>query len=103
MRTLRLILLVALAGLFALLIYRQLRLGSLARGRLHRSALYVTNRPAPSQRDLTELFPERAPSQVAIHLTQSEPSAESPVRCLQAMGIPFFVTLDLSTALRHKL
>jgi hypothetical protein len=53
--------------------------------------------------DPAQLFPEKAPSQVAILLTKSDQGAESAVRCLQEMGIPFFVTRDLRAALRHKL
>jgi hypothetical protein len=65
--------------------------------------LHVADRPPPDQSDFTQLFPETAPSQVAILLTKPDQGGESPVRCLKAMGIPFFVTRDLRAALRHNL
>ena len=70
---------------------------------LHPLSLHVANRPQPTQSDPAQLFPDKAPSQVAILLTKSDQDAESAVRCLQEMGIPFFVTRDLHAALRHKL
>src|SRR5271170_6896286 len=70
---------------------------------LHPAPPHITNRPQLSLRDPAELFPESAPSQIAILLTKASQDAESPVRCLKAMGIPFFATRDLRTALRHKL
>ena len=36
-------------------------------------------------------------------MTKSDLDPESAVRCLKAMGVPFFVTRDLDAALRHKL
>jgi hypothetical protein len=77
--------------------------GSSAHGVLHPTPSPITNRPQATRRDPAELFPEMAPSQVAILLTKSGQDAEPPVRCLKAMGIPFFVTRDLRTALRHHL
>jgi hypothetical protein len=101
--TRRLIILLAMACLVAYAIYRQVQRGGRAHGLLHPASLPVTKRPQDTKSDLAQLFPERAPSQVAILLTNSDESAESPVRCLTAMGIPFFVTHDLRMALRHKL
>jgi hypothetical protein len=84
-------------------VYREVgRVGS-ASIALHPIALHVANRPPFVHSDLVQAFPERAPSQVAILLTMPDENGESPVRCLQAMGIPFLVTRDLATALRHKL
>jgi hypothetical protein len=97
------ILLLAMTCLVAYVIYWQTRQSGPAHGVLHPAPLHITNRPQAIRSDPTELFPESAPSQVAILLTQSDQDAESPVRCLKAMGIPFFVTRDLRTALRHKL
>ncbi len=97
-KTLRLVTLLAIAFLVAYAIYRHVHPST-----LHPILLHVGDRPQPAQSDLTQLFPERAPSQVAILLTKPEQAAESPVRCLQAMGIPFFVTRDLRSALHHKL
>jgi hypothetical protein len=97
-RTLRWIALLAIAGLIAYAIYRRAHPSP-----LHPLSLYVANRPQPTQSDPTQLFPDRAPSQVAILLTKPDQGAESAVRCLQEMGIPFFVTRDLQAALRHKL
>ena len=70
---------------------------------IHPAALHIEKRPLPTKLDPPQLFPEQGLSQVAILVTNSERNAESPVRCLKAMGIPFFVTRDLNTALRHKL
>jgi hypothetical protein len=92
-----------MACLVAYAIYRQVNLGSSARGLLHPASLRVINRPSAAPSDPAQIYTEKAPSQVAILLTKSEPGAESPVQCLKAMGIPFFVTRDLRTALRHKL
>jgi hypothetical protein len=97
-RTLRWIALLVIACLAAYAIYRHVHHPA-----LHPISLHVANRPQPAQSDPTGIFPERAPSQVAILLTKPDQGAESAVRCLQEMGIPFFVTRDLHTALRHKL
>lgn len=98
MRTLRWITLLAIAGVVGYAVYRYNRYPL-----LHPLSLLVANRPQPAQSDPTQVFPERAPSQVAILLTKPDQGAESAVRCLQEMGIPFFVTRDLRAALRHKL
>jgi hypothetical protein len=88
-------------------IYQQIRRSGPSHGLLHPARLHVTSRPPVAARDpaqlYPELFPERSPSQVAIFLTKSNRDPESAARCLKAMGVPFFVTLDLHTALRHKL
>jgi hypothetical protein len=97
-RTLRWIMLLAITCLLAYAAYRHTQHGA-----LHPIVLQVANRPQPNPSDPAQLFPERAPSQVAILLTKPDQGAESAVRCLQAMGIPFFVTRDLRAALRHKL
>ena len=70
---------------------------------LHPTPLRIASRPPFAQSDLVQLFPEQGAAQVAILLTQSDENGESPMRCLQAMGIPFFVTRDLRTALHHRL
>lgn len=98
MKTLRWISFLAVACLLVYAIYRYNRYPL-----LHPLSLHVANRPQPAQIDPAQLFPEKAPSQVAILLTKSDEGAESAVRCLQEMGIPFFVTRDLRAALRHKL
>jgi len=97
-KALRWITLLAIACLLAYAIYRYNRYPL-----LHPLSLHVANRPQPAQIDPAQLFPEKAPSQVAVLLTKSDQDAESAVRCLQEMGIPFFVTRDLRAALRHKL
>jgi hypothetical protein len=102
-RTRHLIILLAMTCLVAYAIYRQVHRSTPQFGFLHPAPLNIGNRPQPVISDPAELFPERAPSQVAILLTKSDESAESPVRCLTTMGIPFFVTHNLRTALRHKL
>jgi hypothetical protein len=48
-------------------------------------------------------YPEKFPEQVALLITSKDDATLAPIRILQAMGIPFFVTRDLHTALRHKL
>jgi hypothetical protein len=101
-KTLRLISVLAIVCLFGYAIYRHIHHSNSARD-LHAISLHVADRPPPAQSDFTQLFPEKAPSQVAIFLTKLDQGAESPVRCLKAMGIPFFVTRDLRAALRHKL
>lgn len=102
-RTLRFIVVLALTCLVAGAIYRQTGLGGSSHKSLHPAPLHITNKPQAATGDPAKLFPESAPSQVAILLTKSGQEAESPVRCLKAMGIPFFVTRDLHTALGHKL
>src|SRR5271170_4663324 len=97
-RTIRWITLLAIVCLLVYAIYRHVHHPA-----LHPIALHVANRPEPAQSDPAQTFPERAPSQVAILLTKPDQGPESAVRCLQEMGIPFFVTRDLRTALRHKL
>jgi hypothetical protein len=102
-RTVPIIIVLALTCLVAGVIYRHMSRSGPAHGMLHPALLHVTNRPQATRRDPADLFPENAPSQIAILLTKSDADAESPVRCLKAMGIPFFVTRDLHTALRHHL
>jgi hypothetical protein len=101
-KTLRLITLLAITCLFVYAIYRHIHQSDSART-LHPISLHVADRPPPAQSNFTQLFPETAPSQVAILLTKADQSADSPVRCMKAMGIPFFVTRDLRAALRHRL
>jgi hypothetical protein len=84
-------------------IYRQVYPAGPARGLLHPASLHIVNRPPVAFSDPAQLFSEEAPSQVAILVTKSDRDAESAVRCLQEMGVPFFVTRDLPAALRHKL
>jgi hypothetical protein len=49
-------------------------------------------------------YPERSPEQVAVLITSRDDAALfTPARMMRAMGIPFFLTRDLPTALRHKL
>ena len=103
MRTLPLIVVLALTCLVAGVLYKHVGQSGPAPGTLHPAPLHIAARPHATLRDPAELFPESAPSQVAILLTKSGQDAESPVRCLKAMGIPFFVTRDLHAALRHKL
>jgi hypothetical protein len=91
------------ACLIAYGIYRQVYPAGPARGLLHPALLHIANRPPVALSDPAKLFSEEAPSQVAILLTKSDRDAESAVRCLKEMGIPFFVTRDLPAALRHKL
>jgi hypothetical protein len=92
-----------MAGMAAYAIYRSVRGSGAGEGSLHPAPLQIASRPPAAHGDLAELFPERAPAQVAILVTKPERSPESPVRCLKEMGIPFFVTRDLRAALRHKL
>src|SRR5260221_12169451 len=92
-----------MTGLVAALIYRQINLSRPPSRLLHPAYLRIASRPQGVASNPVERFPESAPSQVAILLTKSNQDAESAVRCLKAMGIPFFVTLDLHIALRHKL
>ncbi|MGP0019097.1 MAG: hypothetical protein ACLPHP_11050 [Candidatus Sulfotelmatobacter sp.] len=105
MKTSRLSVIVPLAitCLAACAVYRNVLTGGSSSGVLHPVSLYIANRPQFVPGDVVQVFPERAPSQIAILLTTPEENGESPVRCLQAMGIPFFVTRDLRTALGHKL
>ena len=82
---------------------RRIRRADSASRTVHPAALLITNRPPFVPSDLVRAFPERVPSQIAILLTMPDENGESPARCLQAMGIPFLVTRDLATGLRHKL
>jgi hypothetical protein len=97
-KALRWIIFLAIACLLVYAIYRHTHHPA-----LHPIPLHVANRPQPAPGDPAQIFPEKAPSQVAILLTSTDQGAESAVRCLQEMGIPFFVTRDLHAALRHKL
>jgi hypothetical protein len=99
----RLIILIAMTGVVAYAIYRQLPHGSSAGGLLHAAPYPIAQRPPALQVDLTQEFRETSPSQIAVFLTKSDEGAESPARSLQTMGVPFFVTRDLHTALLHKL
>jgi hypothetical protein len=89
--------------LVAYAIYRQVAQHDAASAVLHPAPIHVSDRPQPSQIDPAQMFPEGSALQVAIFLSKADQGANSPVRCLRAMGIPFFVTRDLRTALRHKL
>ncbi|MGA7634402.1 MAG: hypothetical protein WCB11_26865 [Terriglobales bacterium] len=56
--------------------------------------------------DPLQQFPESFPLQVAVFWTNPGPGPENPlplVHSLKEMGIPFFITCDLSQALRHHL
>ena len=56
--------------------------------------------------DPFQQFPEAFPLQVAVFWTSPGPDPENPlplVHSLKEMGIPFFITCDLSEALRHRL
>jgi len=101
----RLSIIVALAStcLVAYAVYRDVHHRASSGSALHPASLSIANRPQFILSDFVQVFPERAASQVAILLTKSDENGESPVRCLQTMGIPFLVTRDLRTALRHKL
>jgi hypothetical protein len=97
------IILLGITGLMAYAVYRDVLHRGFAGGTLHPASLHIANRPHFVAGDLVQIYPERAPSQVAILLTKSDENGESPIRCLQTMGIPFLVTRDLRTALGHKL
>lgn len=97
------IVLLAIACLMPYAVYRDVLHRGSSVGALHPASLHIADRPQFIPRDVVQVFPERAPSQVAILLTKVDENGESPIRCLQAMGIPFLVTRDLRTALRHKL
>src|SRR6202161_1459063 len=102
-RALPLIIVVALTCLVSGLIYRHMGQSGAAHQMPHPAPTHITNRPPAAPRNPAELFRESASSQVAIFLTTPDQDAESPVRCLKAMGLPFFVTRDLNAALNHKL
>jgi hypothetical protein len=58
------------------------------------------------QTDPFQQFPESFPLQVAVLWTNPGPDPENPlplVHSLKEMGIPFFITRDLSQALGHRL
>lgn len=97
------IVLLAIACLVSYAVYRDVLHRGSSVGALHPASLHIADRPEFIPHDVVQVFPERAPSQVAILLTKVDENGESPIRCLQAMGIPFLVTRDLRTALRHKL
>jgi hypothetical protein len=84
-------------------IYRQIPQRGPAGGLLHPAPYPIGKRPQRVRVDLAQEFRESSPSQIAVLLTKPDESAETPVRSLQTMGIPFFVTRDLHTALQHKL
>ena len=105
MKTSRVSVLVILGitGLVANAVYWGVLHKGVSGGNLHPASLHVTNRPQLISIDVVQVFPEKAPSQVAILLTKSDENGESAIRCLQTMGIPFLVTRDLRIALGHKL
>lgn len=103
MKTVRLVIFVIAVYLAPYGRGQQATQGSGAPEVLHPAIVHVMERPAAVQIDPAKRYPESSPTQVAILLTKADEAADSPVRCLQAMGIPFFVTHDLETALRHKL
>jgi len=92
-----------ITGLVANAVYWGVLHKGVSGGNLHPASLHVTNRPQLISIDVVQVFPEKAPSQVAILLTKSDENGESAIRCLQTMGIPFLVTRDLRIALGHKL
>ena len=51
----------------------------------------------------TEAFPESFPLQVALYWSKADENPLPVIHALRAMGIPFFITRDLSQALRHPL
>ncbi|MBI5630588.1 MAG: hypothetical protein HY921_06865 [Elusimicrobia bacterium] len=53
--------------------------------------------------ELEALFPDLMPQQVAILLLNSTQQALPVKRSLESVGVPFTVTRDLKTALRHRL
>lgn len=105
MNTSRLSVIIPLATtcMVAYAVYRNVFPGGSSGAALHPVSLHIADRPQFIPSDFVQLFPEKNPSQIAILLTKSDENGESPVRCLQTMGIPFLVTRDLRTALRHKL
>jgi hypothetical protein len=67
-------------------------------------AAHVTVQPlAHNSVDPTVSFPELFTLQVALYWTKPYDDILSVVHALREMGIPFFVTRDLSTALKHRL
>src|ERR1700730_16899031 len=54
-------------------------------------------------KDPTESFPEQFPLQIAVYWSNSSEGVLGIVHALREMGIPFFVTRDLSRALGHRL
>jgi hypothetical protein len=55
-----------------------------------------------SSEDPTAAFPELFPMQIAVYWTNPNEGVLGVVHALRAMGIPFFVTRDLSRALLHR-
>jgi hypothetical protein len=53
--------------------------------------------------DPTVAFPESFPLQVAVYWAKPDDDILGAVHSLREMGIPFFVTRDLDSALRHQL
>jgi len=94
---------IVMAGLIAFTIDRQLPRQFFSHKILHPAAIQITNRPPFVQRDLVQRFTETSAFQVAILLTKPDENGETAARCLQTMGIPFFVTRNLHTAVRHNL
>jgi hypothetical protein len=56
-----------------------------------------------SSEDPTAAFPELFPMQIAVYWTSPNEGVLGVVHALRAMGIPFFVTRDLTRALLHRL
>ncbi len=73
----------------------------------HTAGLRATDDPvrplAHATKDFTTVFPELFSMQVAVYWTKSDEGILAVIHSLREMGIPFFVTRDLSRALRHRL
>jgi hypothetical protein len=98
-------LLIALVGTASLVgyeTYRQVAHRDFTPPVLHSAPIVIASRPSTFP-DLIQRYPEIAPAQVAIFLSNADDDGEGAGRCLQAMGVPFFVTRDLTAALRHEL
>jgi hypothetical protein len=55
----------------------------------------------PETHDFTQEYRDGFPMQVAVLLTKREETGIGIIRALHEMGIPFFCTRDLSSAIRH--
>ncbi len=75
--------------------------------RFHTTGLVAADVPVEplvhSDTDPVHAFPEAFPMQVAVYLTQPQQHILGLIHALREMGIPFFVTTDLSRALTHPL
>ncbi len=71
------------------------------------SRLHVADVPVHpfvhNSQDPTAAFPESFPMQVALYWSSQDENPLAMIHSLRAMGVPFFVTRDLSQALQHKL